>query len=152
VIQNQAEEIVIGTHGRSIWIGDVRAIRSDISNRRASFNIILENEYAYANPGKKRTNWFNETSPEIEFMLRSEKALEAKLMYQDNIVIQTIPILSTDGKWMRMTLPRKLDKEKCIDLIDKAEGFKLSDDQNLYLPKGQYTLVIDEKRYEFGVK
>lgn len=152
VIQNQAEEIVIGTHGRSIWIGDVRAIRSDISNRRASFNIILENEYAYANPGKKRTNWFNETSPEIEFMLRSEKALEAKLMYQDSIVIQTIPIRSTDGKWMRMTLPRALDKEKCIDLIDKAEGFKLSDDQNLYLPEGQYTLVIEDKRYELGVR
>jgi len=152
VIQEQAEEIVIGTHGRSIWIGDVRAIRSDIPNRNASFHIVLENEYAYANPGKKRTNWFNETTPEIEFMFRSDKAIEAQLLYQDSTVINTITLPSTNGKWMKLTLPRKLDKEKCVDLIDKAEGFKLSDDKELYLPEGQYTILIADKRYEFGVK
>jgi hypothetical protein len=53
---------------------------------------------------------------------------------------------------MKLTLPRKLDKEKCVDLIEEAEGFKLSDDKELYLPEGQYTILIADKRYEFGVR
>ena len=146
VIQPDAKELIVATHGRGIYKADITPLQSmtpDILNQKIHV-FPLEN-IEYSNQwGNARSEWQKPNTPglDIVFYASTSTPVKAKVLSEAGIVVsQTetnadkgINILSFDVAFSKDGKNNYLKKHKT-----KLEEAK---DGKTYLPKGNYTVEI----------
>ncbi|MCC1483305.1 VPS10 domain-containing protein [Winogradskyella immobilis] len=147
VIQKEAKDLVVGTHGRSIYKADISGLQQfntvksnsvsifDISSlRSSSFWGSIRNQYSQA----------FEPSVAINFYSNASGSMQIKILSEGGAELNTISVNADKGfntAEYNLQLTEKgrkaLLKENSKLRINKA------DNGNYYLPSGKYTVNID---------
>lgn len=105
VIQEREAELVIGTHGRSIWIADLNIVRAD---QQKEFSIQFEPTYSYHDLEEVAPEWYEKKNTDITFLYKSQKAHTIEFKDSEGKAVATHELPSTSGLWKAYTI--KQDK------------------------------------------
>ena len=156
VIQNKAKDLVIGTHGRSIYKTDISLLQKykDIKDKDLVI-FDLESIRHSKNWGSSWSKWFEPNEPELKiqyYSLNSGKKT-IQITSKSGTVLNQWNVDATKGfntGDYDLTFSEKglksFNKEKKEAVIEKSKNEKY------YLPKGKYDVKIDNISKEFEVK
>ncbi|MFZ4785923.1 MAG: WD40/YVTN/BNR-like repeat-containing protein [Flavobacteriales bacterium] len=137
VIQEDAKELVVATHGRSIYIGSVVDIRTIAANPKSPVVMHLPETLNYLDPGSKTPQWFESPKSTIDIRYLSEKDITLELYTNDSILIYSTTLKG--GKtFQTFSFDRRISSTNVSSWIDQKKGWKKSADGNIYLPAGEY--------------
>jgi photosystem II stability/assembly factor-like uncharacterized protein len=157
IVQPEAKDLLIGTHGRSIYktnISELQLMNSDMMTKAITLFEVDDLRYS-SRWGSSWGKWYDTFEPELEIAI-----------YTNTSGKKTIQILSEKGTLLNevnlnsdkgfnytsydLTLTEKgrkaLIKENTAIEIEKAKNDKY------YLPKGMYTIQIGEEKTSFEIK
>ena len=155
VIQEKEKDLVIGTHGRSIYKANVSALQSmtdDILNSNLHLFKIADVKHRKS-WGSSWNKWLEPSTPKISIPFYSSKGgnYEVKILSDDNSVLHSFKVVADKGineaeydLSISEKVKDKLQKSKGI-LIDKAKN------DTFYLPKDSYTIQIKNKMTNFKI-
>jgi photosystem II stability/assembly factor-like uncharacterized protein len=155
VIQERERDLVIGTHGRSIWIADIE--------NTGSVDTLLLSEAVLFDPGSiRKRNWGNSWSVWAEpskpdfyfpcFLPDSKTNEKIEVRYADSLLLHDIPLdgfhhgfnnVSYDltiSEVSAKELERLMNADKKSD--DKEIKIEKSKDGKYYLPKGRFDITL----------
>ncbi|MCB0457886.1 MAG: glycosyl hydrolase [Flavobacteriaceae bacterium] len=144
VVQPEAKELVVGTHGRSIYIADVSLLQQLSEN---SMNTVLVNSMEPLQYSRRWGSSFSEwndpfePSVDIQFYSPSEGNATISITSEDGKELQTWSVDVVKG--VHFSKYHVTLSEKGVKNLEKA-GAKISKAQNgkYYLPKGTYTVEV----------
>jgi len=156
VVQNKAKDLVIGTHGRSIYKIDISHIQkyTDIKDKELVI-FDIDNIRHSKNWGSSWSKWFEANEPKLDISY-----------YSSSSGNKTIKIISESGlvlnQWNVETV-KGFNKEgydftfsekglKAYNKENKESAIEKSKNEKYYLPKGKYSVKIDNISKEFEVK
>lgn len=116
VIQKREQELVIATHGRSLWIADLRPIRS---NQKENLTCIFKNKYNYFDLEDTSPNWYNRPVKSIVFSYKSNKEEALIFKSEDGQVVGQITLPSSENTW---------------------RNYEITQSKDFHLPKGKITV------------
>ncbi|MBU2900477.1 WD40/YVTN/BNR-like repeat-containing protein [Maribacter dokdonensis] len=145
-IQKEAQHLIVGTHGRSIYKADISALESMTPEILSKDLHVypLENMKHSARWGNSWSSWSKARTPglDITFYSDSDDVYEAKIISSDDIVVSEteiiadkgLNVLSYDVAFSKIGKMNYLKKHKTV--------LKQADNGSTYLPKGTYTIEI----------
>ena len=151
VIQKRAKDLLIGTHGRSIYKMDLSIIYSFLEKRNLKQNhYIIPKDISFSSRWGKRTyNWSEFNLPNNYFNLYSTKdqAPTMKLLDSDKSLIYKMKLILEEG-FQKVDLPIAYPNKKMANKnkVEKSANGKF------YLKKGQYEIVIGDVSEKFDIK
>ncbi|MBK7798835.1 MAG: glycosyl hydrolase [Saprospiraceae bacterium] len=151
-VHPKAKELIIGTHGRSVFIADVSVLQqlSD-SNLQKEIMLFEPDEIKFNNDwGKKKNVYTPADSLQIPLSVYSKSSGEAevKIMFQN--------ITLNKKKWMltrginQLQLDGHIESSSIANFLkeykkeNKEYRFPETDDKKNYLPKGLYKIKINK--------
>jgi hypothetical protein len=145
VIQTEEKDIVLGTHGRSLYVADVALIQKLAGSEMNEVVIADLNEIRHSRRwGSSWSQWSesNEPSAEIQFYCPQSGKTSITIESEDGKELQLMQIEAVKGLNIydyNLTLSKKGVKN-----LEKAE-VKLTQGTNdkHYLPKGKYKVVVN---------
>lgn len=157
VVQPEAKDLLLGTHGRSIYKTDISEIQ--LMNSRVMQNAItlfsIENVTHSSRWGSSWGKWYDAYEPEIDITLFSNTSEEKniKILSEKGAVLNQMTIEVNKGfNYIPydLTITEKAKKA----LMKENTSLDVSEAQNkkLYLPKGSYTIQIGDKETQLIVK
>ncbi len=144
-IQERENEIILGTHGRSIYIAKLDAVQKLNADKdkeiviypieNIKYNSKWGSKYAsYAEPVQTKTN--------IEFYCKDAGNYVATIYNKNNSLLNTIDINATQGmNVLEYNLTVSSD-----NTYNLPNTFIKADDTNYYLPVGTYTIEIQNNK------
>lgn len=156
VIQPEAKELVIGTHGRSLYkanIAPVQKLTGTIKKQPVHIFVIksIKKSRSWGNTWSK---WLKPNTPEVTIPFYVNKDGKVKItIFSGDIAVNSIETLVSKGineatfdvSFNEKGL-KKYRKEHPDTIVMKAKNGKT------YLPKGKYTIKIGEKESTFEIK
>ena len=157
VIQPEAKDLLLGTHGRSIYKTNIAPLQQLTDGMMTRAVIIFEVDNVNHSPrwGSSWSEWFDAYEPEIDltFYANSSEEKTIKISSEKGALLNEIKIKADKGfnyTSYDLTLTEKgrkaLSKEQSDLVIDPAKNEKY------YLPKGIYTVEISDEKTTFEVK
>ncbi len=151
VIQPEANDLVLGTHGRSLYVADISLLQ-DINENEF---VIAAIESIHYSPrwGSSWSKWGEAFEPSISIQFYNPKAEKVTLTIQSEkgVVLQEFTLDAVKGVnvfeydvTMSGKGKKSLDKEKV--------EIKEADDGKYYLPKGKYSIQINLESKPFEIK
>ena len=151
VIQKSAKELLIGTHGRSIYKTDLSVIYSLIEarNLNQTHYLMLKDINFSSRWGTKTYNWSEFNLPNQHFNLYSnrDQKLTMKLLDGSKNLIYKIKLNLEEG-FQKVDLPIFYFNEN----MAKKNKIIKSDNGKYYLKKGQYEIVLGDVSEKFNIK
>ena len=165
VIQPGEKDIVLGTHGRSIYIGDVNYVEQLTSSLLAEDLFPLKKTTYRNSWGKKFYTWGEPYEPSMQVVYFSGKngVANIKIKTENNIVFKEFSDTSSQGlNFVNYDL--SIDSNKVDEYMSfiknksktDEDQFKETDTKKTYLHPGKYTLEIEmdgiKKSQPFEIK
>ena len=157
VVQKRENDLILGTHGRSIYKMNLDPIYNYIDNiDKSSDGIVFEakNIQQCRRCGTKRYNWDkNYYEEKLKIIVFSKSKQSSRLeIFQEDVRIYNGEIDLIKG-FQNVELNMDYSKKalKSLKKIMKDE-IKISDDQKYYFSKGNYTLKIGNYSESFQIK
>ena len=156
VVQPEAKDLLLGTHGRSIYKADISNLQqySETLNSKdlTLFNI---NEVKHSSRwGNSWSKWFEASEPEvkIQFYTKTAGTSTLKILDEDKNVLYEKDITFDKG-FNDLSYNLELSK-KGIKLLEKDDEIEIkkADNDTYYLPKGDYTLQIGKESTDLKLK
>jgi photosystem II stability/assembly factor-like uncharacterized protein len=156
VVQAREKELLIGTHGRSIYKTNISALQTNVFDSSKDLTIFpMKSMRASGSWGSSWSEWFDafEPSTTIRFYTKSNGNKTVKILSKNNSVLNEIK-LETDKGFnytdYDLTLTEKgrkalLKENTSIDINKRSNG-------KYYLPKGNYTIQIGAEKMSFEIK
>jgi len=156
VVQDQAKELIIGTHGRSIYKTNISSMQQYQKVKNKDLVIFdLEDIKHSSNWGNSWSNWSDPKVPEYEIPFYTSKSGEKTIQIKtkDDILLNTLKIDATKGfnfkaydlSFSDIGLKSYQKKNKDIKIEKKKNG-------KYYLPKGKYMVFMNSVSKEFKIK
>ena len=148
VIQNREKDLIVATHGRSLYkvdIANIHQINDAISTKGLA---LFKNEDVYfsKNWGNKPYTWGKENIPNVEIWYYSNTETNGGIVILDSNKIPVYGSKLKIGKGMlKIDYDLSID-EKIKEAIEKKDTkVKISQANNkkYYLPPGKYTIELD---------
>ncbi|WP_420316185.1 VPS10 domain-containing protein [Ekhidna sp.] len=145
IVHPKANDLVLGTHGRGIYIGDVSLVQ------QLNDEILAKNLHAFpidavtysTRWGSKTWAWGDliEAKTDIAFYTNSNGDGKIEIIYKDQVV--SSQEISADKGLNYVELPLETD-ESFKDLLDdeQKEGYKAAENGDYHLVIGEYTVRI----------
>lgn len=157
IIQPEAKDLLLGTHGRSIYKTNVSELQLMDSNIMAKGITLFkaDNIRHSSRWGSSWGTWYDTFEPEIELAFYTNVSEEKtiKVLSEKGTLLNEMKVTSDKGfnyTTYDLTLTEKgrkaLLKENTSIEIEKAKN------DMYYLPKGTYTIQIDTEKTTFEVK
>jgi len=149
VVHKESRDLIIGTHGRSIYRLNMTAVQKGIKSGKA-LAIFGEKEFRYSSRwGYKRAVYSEPYTPEYNFDIYAQKGGSGTLtIYAGNKAVKSVPINIAAGV-SSMSYDLTIDSKKQKDLIkhhkkdnEEPTELKMGDDGNYYLLPGKYRLEL----------
>ena len=146
VVQETAKDLLIGTHGRSIYKTSIKALQNfnaSVSEKRLH---IFETEAIRYSPrwGNSFSPWFNAPVPSMTFKVysREKGAVTVSIFSEDeNVKLQSFKTTADKG-FNYLTYDVTLSDKGRKDLSKKNKVVNKAANGKYYLPKGKYLLEV----------
>jgi len=156
-VQAEAKDILLGTHGRSIYKANIAPLQQmNASKMNASILLFKTESVRYSSRwGSSRSKWSQafEPSTTFKFYANTSENLTIKIVSESGIELNTISVKTdigfnyTDYDLTITEKGRKAFLKENTDIkIKKAKN------GNYYLPKGKYTIQIGSEKTALEVK
>ncbi|AMC12236.1 glycosyl hydrolase [Lutibacter profundi] len=144
-IQKKAKDLVIGTHGRSIYKADITALQkyNKIKNNDIVVFEIPKIEYS-SNWGSAWNQWLEPTVPKITipFYVTNGGTYAVEILSEDKHKLQKFSVKASRGfNYVNYDVTFSEDKGKSYFMKNKI-SIKKAKNKKYYLPKGSYILKI----------
>ncbi|AXT18427.1 glycosyl hydrolase [Flavobacteriaceae bacterium AU392] len=156
VVQEEAKDLLVGTHGRSIYKANISELQqyNAVSDKSIT---IFETPSLRVSPrwGVSRNQYSNAFEPSMTFSYYASASgkQKIKILSEKGIILNTFETTSDRGFNyfdfnLTITESRKksLQKEKASLKINKSQNGKI------YLPKGEYQIQIGDEKKTFELK
>ena len=157
VVQEQTNDLLIGTHGRSIYLANVAALQKmnpNVMNRPITLFDVKKVKQS-TRWGSSRSKWMQPFEPKttIKFFSNTKSKHEIEIKSEKNSILNSIEVEANKGfNYIDYDLTitekgrKSLLKENASRAIVKAKN------NNYYLPKGKYLISINKVSKEFIVE
>jgi len=158
VIQKEANDLLLATHGRSIYKTNVANLQKYDDVENASQNISIFDVKDVRHSGRWGSSWSKWAKPfepklAVEYYSNFTGKTKFEILTEENTVLQTTTVYAIKGfNYLEYGLgiteeaKEKLLKENSSLIINKAKNGKF------YLPKGKYSIKINDTTKTFEVK
>lgn len=150
VIQPKAKDIIVGTHGRSLYRANIAPLQ-EFDNKETIFsinNIKKQNSW-----GSSWSKWLKPNTPEVAIPFYSTNNKDVVFeVYSDNILVNTIKTKASKGfneVTYDLTFTEKAKKK--YEKKHKEVELKKAKNEKYYLPKGKYKVVMGNETQTFKV-
>ena len=157
VIHEGTNELIIGTHGRSIYKIELDLFSKylEVSSNQNIISFLNFNEIKFSNLWGNKMIYSSETfdiNLVIDLFSSKNKNFEFEIL-NENYKVLNQGNFNTDQGFNKIKIPIVIDKKLSSKYLKKI-GFKskISDDGNRYLCKGEYILKVDNQELRFSVK
>lgn len=155
VIQEEAKDLVVGTHGRSIYRADISALQQ-YKTVEDKIVVIFKTPTLRSSPrwGASRSQFSEPFEPSMTFEFYANKSgrQQVKILSENNSVLNTFSIIADKGfnyfnynATLTESGKKALNKELTWLKVNKAENGKY------YLPKGSYQIQIGQEFKTFKI-
>lgn len=155
-VQPKAKHLVVGTHGRSMYIADIAPLQKmtkELTSKEAHV-FSMNSVRSSARWGSSRAQWANAFTPsmKIPFYSGSTKSVSVDIYHKD-VKVNTITV-NADKGYNEAEFDLSFSESGKNSFEDANKDVKLRKAQNgiYYLPKGDYTVKIGSVRGKFSVK
>ena len=136
VIHPRENELILGTHGRSIYIADISPLQNMTSEKMDESIFIHSIGKVTFNSfwGKKRSEWNDpvETSRDIIFFTKSAGEYQLKIMDENGKTMKSMNVNTSKG----------LNYQSYDFTADQKKDLTKAENGKYYLPAGKYVLKI----------
>ncbi|SEC33726.1 Sortilin, neurotensin receptor 3 [Tenacibaculum sp. MAR_2009_124] len=153
VIQPKAKELILGTHGRSLYKANIASFHY-LKNTNNNTLFPIKNIRKSSYWGNSWSTWLKSNTPKhaIAFFSDSDKKVTLTIK-SDDIVVNTITVNATKGFNETIYDVSFSEKGKKTYLKKKKEvHLKKAKNDVYYLPKGKYTVEYSGEKQTFEVK
>ncbi|MBP8239288.1 MAG: glycosyl hydrolase, partial [Saprospiraceae bacterium] len=155
VVHPRDAELVVGTHGRSLYVGRVKELQQLSAENQAKDLIVFEMDKMRASPRWGATGWWNSTKPSatIPLYVRNTGKISITVATESGIVLKT---WTTDaGKGLNyiaydLTIDASVLKSYNAWLNEKVKAdekpvvVQAAEDGKTYIYKGAYTVTVEK--------
>ncbi len=156
VVQPTAKDLVIGTHGRSIYKMNISDLQKYNSLKSSSMEILtLKDSKASKYWGEKYSAWGEVNEPKMEIPVFSNKETDADVVIktENGIEVARHPMhFDTGFNYKTYDLSFTESGLKNYVKKNKEQTIKKKENGKYYLPKGKYLLSIGDQQKEFSIK
>ena len=156
-VQEDANDLLLGTHGRSIYLANIQGLQTmDEEKMNKEITLFDINEIRFSPRwGNSFSTWSEPFNPsiDIEFYVNKPGKQTIKILSEKNAELQTISVEADKGfnvATYELTITENgrmaLLKENTEHKIEKAKNDKY------YLPKGVYTIQIGSEKKTLTIK
>ena len=151
VIQPTAKHLIVGTHGRSLYKANIASLQ-EFKNEEAIFSI--KNIRKRNSWGSSWSKWLKPNTPKITIPYYSNSNKEVTIsIYNKDILVNFMKTKAQKG-FNEAIFDASFSKKgrKAYVKEHKEVIIKKAKNDNYYLPKGKYKVVIKDKKQEFEIK
>ena len=156
VIQNESKDLVIGTHGRSIYITNISALQQYKNFKNKDLEILTLKDLRYSSRwGSSWSSWSEPNEPEfvIPFYILKAGNKTIQIKSEGGIVLNTWVINADKGfNFEEYDLTFSEKGLKSYQKKNKDVKIEKSKNNKYYLQKGKYTIEIDGIKKQFKIK
>jgi len=157
VIQPEANHILLGTHGRSIYKADLNALQEYAKNPNTSNITLFKPESVKSSPrwGRSFGKWGRvfEPSTTFSFFSKNSGKQNVKLVSEKGAELQTLSIDANKGfNYLDYDLSISEKAKKALMRENTSINISKANNGKYYLPKGKYTVRVGTARKAFEVK
>ncbi|MEQ6124376.1 glycosyl hydrolase [Pseudotenacibaculum sp. MALMAid0570] len=156
VIQPKAKDLIVGTHGRSLYkanIAFLQLMNKALTDKEAHI-FTVANIRKRGNWGSSRSQWSQPFTPQmtIPFYTKGSKKVTIDI-YHGDIKVNTIA-LHTDNGYNEAKFDVSFSKKGRKKYMSNYKDASVRKAQNgvYYLPKGKYTVKIGDAKGSFEIK
>jgi len=157
VIQPETQDLLLGTHGRSIYLANIEGLQAMNEDKMNKSVTLFDIKAVRHSPrwGDSFGSWSNpyEPSTPLEFYANTSGQQTITILSENNTELQTIKVDADKGfNYVDYDLTltesgrKALLKEDTKLNIDKAKNGKF------YLPKGTYTVQVGDQKTKLEIK
>ena len=155
VVQPEAKHLVVGTHGRSLYIADISLVQKITKNTlNKSFHLFNINSVRYnRNWGNPRFARFGgKANIDVSYFAKNNGDKAIAKIYANGVLVNSITTFLQKGLGsfsydVTFSKKGKKDFEKKNSTTVKKAG-----NGKYYLPKGKYTIEIKNEKQNFEIK
>jgi len=156
VIQPEAKHLIVGTHGRSLYKADIAPLQKMTAKVFAkSVHIFGVSDIKESrNWGNSRSQWRPAYVPEVVVPFYVNEAKKVTLsIYEEDIEVNTM-VINADKGYNEAIFDVSFSKNGLKDYKKMTKKAKIKAAQNgvYYLPKGKYTIKIEDDKTKFEIK
>ncbi|NNK23117.1 MAG: glycosyl hydrolase [Winogradskyella sp.] len=157
VIQPEAQDLLLGTHGRSIYKANIAPLQMmDADMKSKAVTLFDINSIRHSSRwGSSWSKWLEAYEPEttIQFFSNSSGAKTIKVLSENGSTLNEIKVDTNKG-YNYIDYNLELSKKGRKALLKENKGIDINEASNgkYYLPKGVYTIEIDGAKTEMKIK
>ncbi|AUP79823.1 WD40/YVTN/BNR-like repeat-containing protein [Flavivirga eckloniae] len=156
VVQPEAKDLILGTHGRSIYKTDIAPLQlmSDSIQSKAVTLFKLKNIRYSSNWGNTWSKWFEASVPKLDIAFYSntseEKTIE--IFSEKGTLLNQIKVKADEGfNYTNYDLTLTEEGRKTLLKEDSDLEIKKAKNDKYYMPKGAYYIQIDSEKQDLTV-
>ncbi|THD69389.1 glycosyl hydrolase [Robertkochia marina] len=148
VIQERAKDLVVGTHGRSIYIVNIEALQqADAATLQSEITLFEPEDIRYSPRWGKSGTWSDPYEPEFSFTVyaKSEGTLKLSVKSESGLEMRTTDMEVKKG-FNTLSYDLRADENgiRAWNKKNKKESLKEADNGATYLPKGTYSISVSK--------
>lgn len=156
VIQKDAKDLLIGTHGRSIYKTNIAGLQQFEKIKQKEAHIFeLESLSFSKNWGSSWSKWLEPSEPKltIQFYVAKARTYQLMIKSEDGIVLNTIEV-NADAGYNDTSFNLTYTEKGKMAYLKKHKDAVITEAKNKksYLIKGKYTVELDKASQNFEVK
>jgi len=144
VVQTVQNHLLVGTHGRSIYKADISILQEEVKD----FTLLPVEDIRYSKRwGESYSSWRKPYLPAVEFRLFLKNSATVKWTIYDNnktLVYANEQVLDPGYNYINYDLTVAQEHLNNYQRRNKKNPLKSAKNGQFYLPKGTYTLNIEQ--------
>ncbi len=156
VIQTEAKDLLVGTHGRSIYKADISALQQ--------YNKVSDKSIAVfkIDPIRSSSRWGSswslfsqvfEPSTTIQLYAKSSGKQIVKIITEDGVELNSLSLKADKGfNYLEYDITMTKAGKKALEKADTKITVKEAQNGKYYLPKGTYTVQIGNQKTNLEIK
>tara|TARA_R110002012_G_scaffold11444_3_gene51617 strand:- start:39064 stop:41904 length:2841 start_codon:yes stop_codon:yes gene_type:complete len=144
VIQPEAKDLILGTHGRSLYVGDINLLQK-LNSKTMDEVVLAEMETEHLSPrwGSKFSTWGKIYEPEVKIQFYSPQDAKATitLKTEEGKELQQFSVEASRGVNV-LNYDCAISEKGVKTLTNSDLEIKKAENGKYYLPKGKYSVVL----------
>ena len=156
VIQPTAKDLIVGTHGRSLYKTNIASLQemTEAVLAKSTHIFAINNIRKNRNWGRSWSQWRDAYTPEITipFYVKSNQKVTVSI-FNDDVKVNTLNIDATKGyNAVKFDVSFSKTGKRAFEKKNKKVTINKAKNGVYYLPKGKYTVKIGAAESEFEIK
>ncbi|MBX7050484.1 MAG: glycosyl hydrolase [Flavobacteriales bacterium] len=159
VIQTRENELVIGTHGRGIWIADIQSLHQLNNVRDSALAVMTIDKLKYSQGwGNSWCKWMESAEPSWNIPVYTKAAAQIKIeIYSDDLKLATLGFESSGKALTHFDWDLSISEDIAEQLVKKLNSGKPENEHvsidkagngKYYLTAGEYRAVVSDGKVQ----